>query len=197
MKTNTKYLLGLLFIVMTLSSCDDNTPTIPNEEELITTVILELTDGNGNDIDFISRDLDGEGGNAPVLTTEALAANTVYTGHLELLNELHEEEEEEAEEEHGHAHGENISDEVREEAEEHQVFYLLSGGADATIAYDEDDIDANGNPVGLEVAITTGDASSGSLRIVLRHLPKKPNDGTLDDAGGSSDVDVSFDFVIE
>ena len=200
MKLFTKYLWASLLAVVALSSCDDDDPEIPNEEEVITTVILELEDEAGNDIDFVFEDLDGDGGNAPEITSEPLAANTTYHGHIEFLNELAEEEEEEEEEdedEHGHAHGEDVTEEIREEAEEHQVFYVLSSGVDATAQYEDDDVDADGNPVGLEVIITTGDASTGTLTITLRHEPKKPNDGTLSDAGGETDVEVTFDMVIQ
>ena len=46
-------------------------------------------------------------------------------------------------------------------------------------------------------SIVTGEASTGNLRIVLRHEPTKPNDGTLAGAGGSTDVDVTFAVTIQ
>ncbi|MFY0628065.1 MAG: hypothetical protein JXR07_17335 [Reichenbachiella sp.] len=198
------YIYTLVILSMTLfilSSCDDDDPTIPNEEELITTVILELEDSQGNHFDFSFEDLDGAGGDSPVITTPTLAANTSYHAHIEFLNKLAEvgehEEEDEGEDEHGHSHGENVNEEILEEAEDHQVFYILSSSVDAIVEYEDDDLDMNGNPIGLEATFTTGDASTGTLTVVLRHEPKKPNDGTLADAGGETDIEVEFDFTVE
>lgn len=199
------YIYSFVILSMTigiLTSCDDEDPVIPNEEELITTVILEFEDEQGNHFDFSFEDLDGDGGNAPVIMTEVLVTNTTYHAHIEFLNELAEEEEEDdnhddGDDDHGHEHGEDVTEEIREEAEDHQVFYILSSSVDATVQYEDDDVDMNGNPIGLEAIFTTGDASTGTLTVVLRHEPKKPNDGTLADAGGETDIEVEFDFVIQ
>ena len=89
----------------------------------------------------------------------------------------------------------NTSSEVAEEDDEHQVFYIAGSGLDATVTYD--DQDGDGNPVGLEFTLDAGVVSTGTLNVVLRHEPNKPNDGSLSDAGGSTDVDVTFDVEIE
>jgi len=65
---------------------------------------------------------------------------------------------------------------------------------DVTTEYDDED--ENGNPVGLSFTLTTGAASSGSLTFTLRHEPTKPNDG-LENAGGSTDIEKSFDLVVQ
>ncbi|MBF4984188.1 type 1 periplasmic binding fold superfamily protein, partial [Nonlabens mediterrranea] len=59
------------------------------------------------------------------------------------------------------------------------------------------DTDANGNPLGLDTTFTTGAAGTGTLTIVLRHEPLKPNDGTLLNAGGETDVQVEFDLDVQ
>ncbi len=66
--------------IFTLSSCSDddskNVNTPVNEEEVITTVITTLTHDN-QIITLTSRDLDGDGPDAPVVTVSGnLAANT-------------------------------------------------------------------------------------------------------------------------
>jgi len=53
------------------------------------------------------------------------------------------------------------------------------------------------NPVGLEFDFMTGEASTGTLTVTLRHELKKPNDGTLADAGGSTDIAAAFALEIE
>jgi ABC-type proline/glycine betaine transport system substrate-binding protein len=77
-----------LFTATLFSSCsDDGHDHGTNEGELITTVITTLTSGNQT-ITLTSKDLDGNGPNAPVVTTSGdLTVNTNYTGSIQFLNE--------------------------------------------------------------------------------------------------------------
>ncbi len=175
-----------LFTVLLFTACEKDDPEIPNEEELITTLIYTLTpDGGGTPIEFRFTDLDGDGGNDPVITTGTLAANTSYTGVITLLNETE-------------SPADVISDEVAEEADEHQFFFQVSG-ANVTVAYA--DADGNGNPIGIESTVSAGDASTGTLTITLRHEPNKSGDGVaagdITNAGGETDIEVTFQVVIQ
>ena len=62
-------------------------------------------------------------------------------------------------------------------------------------------VDANGNPIGLKSSVQTGETSSGNLRVILRHLPKKTAEGVpegfIENAGGSTDVEVEFSPTIQ
>ena len=60
--------------------------------------------------------------------------------------------------------------------------------------YDED---GDGNPVGLEFTVITADAGDATMSATLRHEPKKPNDGTLADAGGETDFTEIFSLTVE
>jgi len=174
--------LAMLLMGFVAVSCsdDDNDPVAVDEEEVITTMNVTLT-GSGGAITLQSQDLDGDGPNAPTITVSGdLLANTTYTGSIELLNETE-------------TPAEDITAEVREEDEEHQ-FFFSAGGAISSADYDDED--ADGNPVGLSFIITTGDAGSGTLQITLRHEPKKPNDGSLSDAGGETDIAQSFTVTV-
>ena len=83
-----KYLyIPLLSLFMALSSCEKD-PQIPNEEELITTVTYTLTPVSGGDpVIFSFRDLDGDGGQSPVVVLGRPKANTVYNAVVGLYNE--------------------------------------------------------------------------------------------------------------
>jgi hypothetical protein len=59
------------------------------------------------------------------------------------------------------------------------------------------DVDSGNNPLGLSTTVDTGSAGTGSLTIVLKHEPKKPNNGTVADAGGQTDVEVTFDVTVQ
>ena len=180
MKTN--HILPFLLFIIVLASCKKDDPVIPNEEELITTLIYTLTpDGGGNSVVLKFVDLDGDGGNPPIITSDPLASTTSYTGTVELLNELV-------------SPPGNITEEVIEEGEAHQLFYNVS---DTGLQIGFNDSDINGDPIGVETTVLTQQASVGTLTIVLRHFPKKPNDGTAEDAGGETDIQVTFDMIVQ
>ena len=62
------------------------------------------------------------------------------------------------------------------------------------------DEDSNGYPVGVNFILAPTEAGvtgSGPLTITLIHEPMKPNDGTVESAGGSTDITTTFDLVVE
>ena len=91
MKFRLLSVLALATVVVAMNSCkkdDPVEPVIENEEEVITTLNFTLTPDTGGDaVVFSFQDLDGDGGNAATIDNGILAANTMYTGALELLNE--------------------------------------------------------------------------------------------------------------
>jgi len=183
-QTKMKAALALLSLGLITISCDndDDNPVAVNEEEVITTMNITLT-AAGNTVTLSSRDLDGDGPNEPEISVSGnLMANQVYAGTIVLLNETE-------------SPTEDKTLEIAEEDEEHQFFFNVSG---ALTGFDYDDEDGNGNPVGLSFILNTGAAGNGTLQVTLRHEPKKPNDGTLADAGGETDIAQSFvDVVVE
>lgn len=173
-------LASFALLAFTLFSCSDDDSAPVNEEEVITTVTITLQ--NGLDVITLkSQDLDGDGPNAPVVTVSGdLAAGLTYTGSVEFLNELE-------------SPAEDITEEVEEEGVEHQIFYQLTNSL-GTITYD--DVDDNGDPIGLEFTLVTGSVGSGTLTLTLRHEPNKDasgvSSGDINNAGGSTDAEVSF-----
>ena len=54
----------------------------------------------------------------------------------------------------------------------------------------------HGNPLGTELMLSAGERKlSGTLTLTLRHEPNKPNSG-LADAGGETDIEVTFDVAV-
>ena len=180
------YIGMFLLSIFSFTSCEEDTPELVNEEELITTVMVTLKSGSQT-IVLKYTDLDGDGPNAPVFSDyEKLTKNTVYTGEVSFLNESVDP-------------SEDITEEVLAEAEEHQVFYQAPT-AFGTFAYD--DTDADGKPIGLEFTFTTGStATSGNLRITLIHEPNKSGigvaEGMISNAGGDKDIEVDFPVQIQ
>ncbi len=173
---------SMLFI----TSCKKDDPIIENEEELITTLIYTLTQEAGGDSVVLSfEDLDGDGAITPIITGGTLGANTIYNGSLQLLNE-------------SVNPAEDITVEVQEEAEEHQFFFQnnISG---LSIAYTDED--ENGHPIGLSSKITTTGSGSGTITVTLRHEPIKTaagvSNGDITNADGATDIEVTFDVVVQ
>ncbi|NJM78417.1 MAG: type 1 periplasmic binding fold superfamily protein [Flavobacterium sp.] len=183
-----KSITVLAIALIAFSSCnnDDDVTTPVNEEEVITTVRVTLI-GGGQTISLVSRDLDGDGPNAPVVTVSGnLITGTTYVGSTTFLNELANPVE-------------DITEEVEEEGADHQIFYQLPSTL-GTITYNANNVDANGNPIGVDFTLIAGTASTGNLTITLRHLPNKTAsgvaNGNIANAGGSTDAEVSFPVVV-
>lgn len=178
-------LIALLVIPVLFSTSCSNDDAPVNEEEVITTVRTTLT-GGGQVITLTSRDLDGDGPNAPVVTVSGnLVAGTTYTGSTEFLNELEDPTE-------------DITIEVQEEGADHQVFYQLPSSI-GTVTYT--DTDANGRPIGLNFTLVAGTSgSTGTLTVTLRHLPNKTATGVaagdITNAGGNTDAAVTFSVAV-
>lgn len=181
--------LSFLFIfglsIAFLSCNNDDDPDIPEEEEVITTLSYTLTSSNGDAVTMSFRDLDGDGGDAPTIIGGTLSANTTYVGLLSLLNE-------------SETPAENVNEEIEEEDEEHQ-FFFSSTVPELSVTYG--DMDEDGNPLGLVSTVTTGAAGSGTLTVILRHEPDKNAEGVpsgnISNAGGETDIEVSFDVTVQ
>ncbi|KOS07351.1 type 1 periplasmic binding fold superfamily protein [Flavobacterium akiainvivens] len=180
--------LTLLTVGMLASCSDDDTAIAPvNEEEVITTVTASFSPvGGGSVVTLTSRDLDGDGPQAPVVTVSGnFAANTVYNGAITFTNEMVNP-------------AEDITAEIFAEGDHHQIFYQQNGLG--TFSYTDEDED--GNPIGLTVAYTTAAIpANGTLTLTLVHHPEKTAagvaEGNIANAGGSTDAQVSFPVIVQ
>ena len=173
----------LLFI-----SCSDDPddPVIENEQEVMTTFTYTLTPAEGGSEVVLSyRDLDGDGPEEPTITSGTLSAETIYTGSITILNETE-------------SPAENVTEEVEEEDKDHQFFFETTVTG-LTVEYT--DFDGDGNPVGLSTFLTTGAAGSGNLTVTLKHEPDKSAsgvaDGDMTNAGGETDISVTWAITVE
>ncbi|PHR93887.1 MAG: type 1 periplasmic binding fold superfamily protein [Leeuwenhoekiella sp.] len=192
---NLKISSFLLLALISFSSCsdDEGTPELINEEEVITTVTVTLVPQTGSTVTLTSRDLDGDGPDAPVVSVSgSLQAGMSYNGTVLLQNETV-------------SPAEVINEEIEEEADEHQFFYQIGSGLNATVSYadTENDYLTNGstNPVGIDFTMLAGTASTGQFTVTLRHEPNKDaegvSEGNLTNAGGETDVAQTFNLTIE
>ena len=182
---NLRILAIAMISIVSLNSCSKDDNKAVNEEEVITTVTTTLT-GGGQTITLRSRDLDGDGPNAPVVTVSgSLTAGTNYTGSVSFLNEIANPVS-------------NITTEVLTEGVDHQLFFQAPIAL-GTFAYS--DTDANGKPIGLQFTLTTGVATTGNLLVTLRHEPNKSgvgvSSGDITNAAGATDAAVTYPIVVQ
>lgn len=181
-----KSALLLSLALLGIMGCNKNEedPTPPNEEEVITTMNLKFViPGSTDTIRASSRDLDGDGPNAPIITEVVLKKGITYNLYVELLNESN------------LSDVENITEEVEEEADEHQFFFAVNPSALATHAYKDTDI--NGRPIGIiNTFATSATAGTGTLKVTLKHQPGVKS-ATSTIASGETDIEQSFTLKVQ
>ena len=149
------------------------------EQELITTLRITFSNG-GNDTTFVYSDPDGIGGGSPVIDSILLSGGLVYDVTIQLWDE-------------SKNPNENLTSEVQQKGNEHQLFYTISTGLELFHFYN--DQDANTKPIGITNTMNTAAASTGSLKITLKHQPNGSKDGNI--ATGETDVEVTFGVRIQ
>ena len=188
------YLFGVL--AMGFASCESDDPEPENDAEVITDVTLNFQelDASGNPVglitSFSASDPEGiEVGATPTIETVSLTRGKTYRMTIEVYNGIADED---------------ITEEVLEEADEHQFFFLGSAfsGNILTIAYD----DPSGELIGLQNTLTVSSSpgtNNTSMQVVLRHdLDKSfpgatnPNFTNYVQAGGETDLDITFPVVL-
>ncbi len=185
MNTFKKISFALSITALSFTACKKDVPNPDpvNEGEVITTVILTLTDqANPSQVyTFKFVDLDGDGGNPPSrFDTIRVPQNRTYIGSIELLDE-------------SKNPAEDITEEIEEEASEHQMFYIVTG---ANVNVTTTDVDAENRPLGLKSTWAVGTASSGTVQITLKHQPN----GIKPAAPGNisvGDTDVELNFITQ
>lgn len=173
---------GLLTFGM--NSCADQ----HDEGELITTVKLSLSVAGSTPTVYTWQDVDGPGGNAPILPDtiklgQVTPGGSPYLGTLEFLNEQN-------------GKTENITLEVQAEAQDHFVCWDVSSMTmpPTGLVIARTDKDKNNLPIGLNTEWKTGGADFGIVKVRLKHQPGI-KDGSSCELG-ETDVEVTFPYKV-
>lgn len=200
MKNLKKQSLATLALLMSVFffSCEKDDPVPELDQEVITEITLvfeELNDAGapvaGSGFEVVARDEEGIslGGSPQIGDINSLVPGKNYHMTIRLYNDIADED---------------MTGEIKEYGEEHQFYFLGSAllGETAFLDYTYDDEDVNGNPIGLKGRVSVNEsvnASTGSLRVILRHGLNKRFDGAdqpvfehYETAGGESDLDITF-----
>lgn len=181
-KTSWMLWLGIVSL-FAFTSCNDDDPEPENEPEVITRMEIRFTNqANASNVVIAEfNDPDGPGGQAPTFQHPTFQAGATYVGEIRLWNDLENEEK---------------TQEIQEEDDEHQFFFVYTNNVFSSREYL--DQDPNGLPVGLRTRFTaSATAGSGTLRVALRHMPTKNTEGDITNAGGDTDIDVTFNVTVQ
>ncbi len=196
--TNTLLIISAFLLVI---SCDKGEPVVVHEHEVFTRVVLEVKkDGETNfkkytfeveghddhGHDDHGDDDHGDDDHGDEHTEVELDTNSTYHVGIFFYND---------------SDPDNIEDvtlEVIEEADAHQVFYEMTEIPGFSIAAASDDTkDSNGNPLFLKTSWTTASETSGDVMAYLIHEPTSKTGSTRADFGGATDVEIEFEVHVE
>lgn len=194
LKKVSLYLLAVL--AFGFASCESEDPEKENDGEVITDVTLKFQELNasnalvGSVLTFKASDPQGiEVGKTPTVQSISLTKGKKYQMTIEVTNEIEKED---------------ITKEILEEAAEHQFFFL--GPVFDSNIFSIQYADAGGIALGLKNTVTVSSSTgtnNSSMRIVLRHDLNKsfagasnPNFANFAQAGGESDLDITFLVIL-
>ena len=168
-----------LFVgLIIFQSCSKDDPEHIHDHEEITNVTL-LIEANGEATQTIVWDNETQNPE-----TIALKANTEYNVGISFT---HEEESGEVD---------NITLEIIEEADVHQVFYEFSSININVASGSNDTLDSSGIPVLLNSVWNANTAGSGTVRVYLIHEPTNKSATDRDGMGGFNDVLIDIPITI-
>lgn len=181
---------ALLFVVSiaSFSACNKKEQPKPDEQELITTMKLRITDGSGFSQTFTYKVENGFGSTTAgtvQIDTIKLAPGKIYTVTSELYNDKA-------------APAANLTSEVLDENEAHLFLFQSTPGSGAgSVSFSNGSKDNNGKPFNQVITFTTGAAGSGAIQVNLMHAPTDKNGATPSASGGETDVEAVYPLIIK
>ena len=193
--------IALFLFILVFACSKDEDPEPANEEEAITLVTLEVTkvgssetitynlevEGHAHDDEDDDDNDDDHDGHEGEHVEIELEPNSSYNVSMLIYNDT------------DPNNIENVTLEVIEEADEHQIYYAitdeLSGFSIASASNDTRDSD--GNPLFLKTTWTTIGETSGDVVGYLIHEPTSKTGSTRNDFGGATDFEIEFEVHVE
>lgn len=185
--TPPRALLALALLgALTLTACSSGEPDEgAGEEELITEVLLTFTPTTGTATpQTLMVEFDADGTNPTFSPARlALEAGRTYIGTMRVLGP-----------------DEDITEEIRDEAEEHLFRYTLAPASAGTVTITDTEsdygtMDQNGGDfaVGLtfQLQVAAGASGDGTLDALLYHFDEGPKTSSTD-TSDEIDVDIAF-----
>ena len=202
---HTKY-MSLFALSASLFACSDVEKAGDDHHhhhEVITTITLSLTSEAGSTEDFSWTDVELDG--SPIIDDVVLTEGMNYTLSVSLLNEQEDP-------------AEDITEEISDEADEHQFFFTGSGvegpatgdNANALVEHAYADSDPNGLPLGMDNELHVLMTGSSEMEVTLRHMPLEDGNTIknanladtvategFDAIGGDNDFSIVFPLIVQ
>jgi hypothetical protein len=183
-----------------LAACGDGGGS-DNEQEVITTVVLNFEPAIGPAVTATWNDPDGDGGAGPTIDPISLSPG-MYTMTAQFQNRLASPQVE-------------ITDEIAAEGDVHLVLFTgtavvgpATSNTTGPLMHSYGDMDDNGLPIGLTSTVVAR-AGTGQLTVTLRHMPPEEppvkaadtvmlvRTGSVNAIGGSTDVQVNYNVTVQ
>jgi hypothetical protein len=183
--TLNRLILSLSFLAAFLfAGCNDD-PQATNEKEVITTFIVTLIPavnptpevGDTIRLSWDDVNLDAIVDANELITNRPLRLGEAYKASIKILNKSVDPEI-------------DISEEVKEEDEEHILCFTVTNVGITITNLDED---KNGLPVGLTSTWTAAAVGTGTVNITLRHQPGVKTG----DCPGAGETDATITFPVQ
>lgn len=175
----------LLLALLVASSCKkEKAQEEQNDNELITTVELRITEsGTNNSTIFKWEDIDGPGGEDPIIQPVNLLPNKLYNVQVAFIDA-------------SQNPPESITSEIVKENDVHRLYYEPDQSTGITVG--SLDLDDNNLPLGLNCSWKTTGSGSGNMLITLRHYPNggKEASDPVNSSKSNSDAAVEFPVII-
>jgi hypothetical protein len=179
---------SILAASMIMTSCNKKEDPKPDEQELITTLKLNVTGSGGFAKTFVYKVENGFGGTTTgtvQIDTIKLSAAQTYSVTAEVLNEKA-------------SPVENITEEVLSEKDAHLFLYTSTPGTGAgSLTFSGGSKDSKNLPFNQVISVASGAAGSGKLQVNLIHEPSDKTATTTAGAGGETDVEATFPVLIQ
>ena len=171
------YILYLPLVVLLVNSCSKDDPDGINEQEFISNVVISVTSPDGA-LQTIDWDLSETN-----METINLKVNSNYSVGLSFENRS------------DPTDIEDVTLEIIDEADEHQVFFEFADiSVDVTSASDDTKDGSRG--VLLKSVWNASSTGSGIVRVYLIHQPTNFNANNREDFGGFNDVAIDIPVSI-
>jgi len=166
------YCLTLLF-----TSCSKDDPDAINEQEYISNVVVTLAseDGESQTVDWDLSEMNSQNIN--------LRVNTNYNVNVSFLNNS------------DPSDVDNVTLEIIEEADEHQVFFEFAD-IDVSVTSASNDTKVGTRGVLINSVWNATSAGTGLVRLYLVHQPTNFNATTREAMGGFNDVSIDIPVTI-
>jgi len=175
-----KTLLLALSFGFLLPSCKKDEPEPVQDNEFISTMRLTFTEGS-NKLVYSIKDLDGDGGKAPVADVIKLLPNKNYSVTTEFLDETK-------------SPIVNSTSEIEKESAEHLIVFESLA---SLLTFTRTDKDSRGFEIGLKSTAKTVAAANGSLKVTLKHQPEVGGKPVKNGTSSLGTTDFEGNFLVE